>query len=332
MSVSGSQPPILRGWQRFWGGSSPTKRLRDVLPAFRYDLDYLIKRAIANGGAKPAWSEQALVLLCQVEQAMARNNPEEGWRLFHAAQRMELYGLRETDSAAFHARRHSIHNEATSKLRSWLLNPEVPAAVRPEPGMDEELAAVIESALLLHEHFSNEAIKRNASVNQTGLIVGFGLGAMFLWLVAYGPRVLQTVPQTGGGLAWTGSLLHSALLFGLMGASFSALIKLASQSATQTIPEQFLTYRITLGRQAVGVLSALVVCVLLTSGFLQIGIYPVTPSLVLLGAFGAGFSERLVLRTLDRFTEAADKVEKKEDRPVLDHQGLGIDRAADQRQ
>jgi p-aminobenzoyl-glutamate transporter AbgT len=91
-----------------------------------------------------------------------------------------------------------------------------------------------------------------------------------------------------------------------MGAAFSALISLASQSAAQTIPEQVFTYRITLARQAVGLLSALAVYVLVASEFLQIGKLPVTPALVLLAAFGAGFSERLVVRALERLTASGD--------------------------
>ena len=263
MSATGREARIVRGWQRFWGGSSSAQRLRDQVPAFRRDLEGLVETGKASRGAKPRWGAQAEALLLQMEEALARNNPEEGWRLFHAAQRVELQGLRETDPAGFRARAQSIYSEATSKLRAWRLKqvtalfaalpkPEASVPPEPRPVTGDEFAAAVESALLLHEHFSNEAFKDRAKVYQTRLIVGLGLGAALLWLAVYGSCAFGS--PTSGGLTLTGALLHSALLFGLMGASFSALTSLAGQGAAQTIPEQLLTYRITLARQAVGVL------------------------------------------------------------------------------
>lgn len=68
---------------------------------------------------------------------------------------------------------------------------------------------------------------------------------------------------------------------------------------------QAVTYRITLARQVVGIVSALAIYALLTTGFIRIGKFEPTVALVLLGAFAAGFSERLVLRALERFSAAA---------------------------
>jgi hypothetical protein len=204
------------------------------------------------------------------------------------------------------------------KFRSWrrkrvedLFGALPSLGTQPTPAVSPaELAAATESALLLHEHFSNEALKQGSAQAQTRLVVGLALGAILLWLRLAGPRVLQPL-GSGERLAWDDpALLGSALAFGLMGASFSALTSLTGQASAPTIPEQVFTYRITLARQAVGVLSALVVVFLLASDFLQIGRLPVTPSVVLLAAFAAGFSERLVVRALERFAGAADGSKK----------------------
>jgi len=306
----------VRWWRRLWPVSS-AQRLNDILPTYRRDLAFLIQSTTTPGG-EPAWATEAETLLDLAEQAVRERNPERGWRHFHAAQRLELHGLRDLGPEAFRARARSIHAEAMQKLRSWrrkqveeLFGALPSPGTQPTPAVSPaELAAANESALLLHEHFSNEALKQGSAQAQTRVVVGLALGAILLWLRLAGPRVLQPL-GSGERLAWDDpALLGSALAFGLMGASFSALTSLTGQASGQTIPEQVFTYRITLARQAVGVLSALVVVVLLASGFLQIGQLSKTPALVLLAAFAAGFSERLVVRALERFAAAVDGSKK----------------------
>jgi hypothetical protein len=310
--MSTTPDSLGRWWRRLWPVSS-AQRLNDILPTYRRDLAFLIQSTTTPGG-KPAWASEAEQLLDLAEQAVRDRNPERGWRHFHAAQRLELHGLRALGPEAFRARAQSIRAEALQKLRSWRrkqveeLFGALPApGTPPAPVSPAELAAASESALLLHEHFSNEAMKQGAAQAQTRVVVGLALGAILLWLRLAGPRVFKPL-AAAEQLTWDDpGLLGSALAFGLMGASFSALTSLAGQSSSpQTIPEQVFTYRITLARQAVGVLSALVVVVLLASDFLQIRQLPMTPSLVLLAAFAAGFSERLVVRALERFAGAAD--------------------------
>jgi hypothetical protein len=305
--VSPTPGPRLRWWRGLWPVSS-AQRLSDILPAYRRDLAFLIQATTPPSG-KPAWASEAETLLDLAEQALGDRNPERAWRHFHAAQRLELRGLRDLGPEAFRARAQTIHAEALQKLRTWRRKQVADLfGALPAPGPEvsgAELAAASESALLLHEHFSNEGLKRRSAEAQTRVVVGLALGAILLWLLLAGPRLFALA--AGAGPAWDDpALLGSALAFGLMGASFSALTSLAGQASAQTVPEQVFTYRITLARQAVGVLSAQVVVLLLASNFLQIGQLSVTPSLVLLAAFAAGFSERLVVRALERFAGAAD--------------------------
>jgi hypothetical protein len=304
-----SRAVVARWWWSFWPASS-RQRLEDLLPTYQRDLAFMVQIE-GKSGPPPAWAAEADALLEGAKRAAREYDTEKGWRHFFAAQRLELYGLREAGPEAFRTRADSLRAEGLQKLRSWRrkrvedLFGALPAPEKPDtPVSDAEFAVARETALLLHEHFSNEALKQRATKSQTWMLVAIAVSALVIWLRVAGPGVLVT----GTAVTHWGDprLLASVLLFGLMGAAFSALISLASQSAAQTIPEQVFTYRITLARQAVGLLSALAVYVLVASEFLQIGKLPVTPALVLLAAFGAGFSERLVVRALERLTASGD--------------------------
>jgi len=294
---------LKRWWRNLWPTSS-RQRLEDVLATYRRDLAFIVRTG-ARAGPPPAWATEAEQFLEDAQQAVLGHNAERGWRQLHAAQRLELHGLREQGCEAFRARASSIRAEALQKLRSWRRKrvEELFGALPPREQLGDtvgeaEFAAVQETALLLHEHFGNEALKQRAAKSQTWVLVGIAVSALCAWLWVAGPAILVARSETS--LWGDPRLLAAVLLFGLMGAAFSGLMSLASQSAAQTIPELVFTYRITLARQAVALLSALAVYVLVASEFLQIGKLPVTPALLLLAAFGAGFSERLVVRALER--------------------------------
>ena len=297
---------LARLW-RALSPASPLERLADTLPAYRHELDLLIQ-ITSTPQAPAAWATQAAKLLHETEQAVRDRNPEGGWRLFLATQRLELYGLRALGPEAFRARASSIRTEALQKLRSWRrkqVEQLFPSSTSPNqvtgPVSDAEFAAATEAALLLHEHFGNETLKHRSGRTQVRVLVLIAAVAV-LWFWFVGPAVL--VAGNDFRIDDT-SLLLSALLFGLMGAAFSALTSLFTQTTSQTIPEQAFSYRITLARQAVGVLSALVVYVSLASGFISVANLTLTPPLLLVFAFAAGFSERLVIRALHRFASSS---------------------------
>jgi hypothetical protein len=290
-------------WTRLARTLSPVssfRRLSDTLPAYRNDLELLIQ--LTDAAAEP-WATDALQLLQAAGEAARERNPERGWRLFHATQRLELYGLR-AHPEAFRVRANSIRAEALQKLRSWrraqveaLRPPANPAA----EVSDAEFAATREAALLLHEHFANEAVKARVEGIHIRVLIVTALVAAVLWWWTCAAAVLAA----GDDLPLDNPcFLGSALLFGVMGAVFSALTSFFTRVASQTIPEQAFSNRVTLARLAVGALSALVVYVALASGLISVGKLNMTPPLLLVVAFAAGFSERLVIRALERVTSS----------------------------
>ena len=298
---------LVRQWRRLWPVSA-LQRLEDLIPAYRHDLMMLID-STSKDGDEPQWASKARESLHDAEVAVRERNPEKGWRHFLTAQRLELYGLRDLKPEAFRARAFTLRAEALQKLTSWRrrrveeLFSALPSSAQrsTDKVLDTEFFAASETALILHEHFANEALKARSARSQTRTLIALALAAALGWVWLSGPAVLRISAPNGGALPWDNrDLLASVLLFGLMGAAFSALVSLG-RVQTQTIPEQVFTYRITFARQAVGVLSALAVYVLLASELVTVGKLAVTPALVLAAAFASGFSERLVVRALERF-------------------------------
>lgn len=296
--------------RRVWSAlspASPLERLADTLASYRHDLDLLIQLT-STSQPPEAWAAKALRLLDEADQAVRDRNPERGWRLFLAAQRVELHGRRALGAEAFRARAASIRTEALQKLGSWrrarveqLFAPFRSAAESPSVVTDAEFAAAHETAQLLHEHFTNEALKQRAARSQLRILVGIAAAAVLLWWWCCACTVLGLPDDPRISEP---SLLLSVLLFGLMGAAFSALTSSFAQSASQTIPEQAFNYRVTLARQAVGMLSALVAYVALASGSIRVAELTLKAPLYLVVAFAAGFSERLVIRALDRLASS----------------------------
>lgn len=86
------------------------------------------------------------------------------------------------------------------------------------------------------------------------------------------------------------------LVLGAVGASLSGLLTLARSEESSRIPDLRLRWVFLKYRPVIGAISAIVVVAVLQSGVAGLS---VTPEAALVAAFVAGFSERLVTRSLD---------------------------------
>lgn len=113
-------------------------------------------------------------------------------------------------------------------------------------------------------------------------------------------------------LSLTGRCSSIVSLFGLLGGSFSAALKVPESANQSRIPELIGAIRVTLLRIVVGSVSAIVIFIVLNSAgvkglfwevFNQPDLKTITPPIVFLLAFVAGFSERLVLKSVEFFVK-----------------------------
>ena len=306
--LSRSGTSLCRELQRIWLRICPSathRRLARALACYTTELDHLIQRAkeakrkAGYSAATPPWADAARNLLDNAQQALDDNDIDRGWRCFNAAQRMELFGLAESDPGALQARAQTILREASEKLPSWrkqaiedLLGTE--GQVKDDVGV----TGVFHAHQILHEHYDNLYHKLGAIRRQLMILALTGLLALLTTIL----RVAYGLPLAGDAVRVEDpQLVVSVVLFGLMGASLSGIFSLASGSIGVRIPERLLHLWISISRLVTGAVAALVVYNFLISGLLQVG-DKTTSGLILAVSFAAGFSERLVVRTVETVT------------------------------
>jgi 8-oxo-dGTP pyrophosphatase MutT (NUDIX family) len=284
--------------KKAWWRSTSWNRLASTLPSYCLELEFLIS-SVRKGKRDDPWISTARSLLVEAAKALKAGNEELGWKCFLAAQRAELSGLSEN---ARRARAHSILSEATRKLGKWRKKTVVDLLAE-KPGRDGETVVakatvaveeLYEAALILHEHYGNVQHRLRFHRRLLGSLALIALTALAVWIGI----VLR-------GFRWDmegEKLLPSVMLFGIMGASFSGILSLSKGVSQARIPEQLANIWITLARQVVGIISALVAYSFLGSGLLKIGEFD-NPNLILAVSFAAGFSERLVVRAAETLTQ-----------------------------
>lgn len=304
--------PVRRARKRFWKWVS-YGRLSASLPAFRAELECLIQQCKEKTGSTSPWVDAARNLLNQATAAVEKGDEETGWRCFLASQRMELFGLDEWNKEALKVKGGAILCEGKEKLTSWrkravedlLAEENAGESKNDRHRFSEEKAAkvfnVFEASLILHGHYSNVHQKLRTLREQfTNLAIVAGLAAA-LWAVV-------VLPMFGiQGNLGEGRLIPSVILFGVMGAAMSGILSLSRDSTKARIPDLLVRGWIIVVRPVVGALSALAVYLFLISGILQLG--QLSPGLILAFSFAAGFSERLVVRTMSKFTPEKERTE-----------------------
>ncbi len=229
---------------------------------------------------------------------------EMGWEAFNTVQRFDTqlsYELQQTEGPSqdfwrgrFEGRALSVYTEGNDKLKSWrktmlnnLLGEVKQGKLQPKkkPGLSE----VMQAQQVLSEHHSN-VYRRLAILNsQVSFLEVVGILSLITWVL-----ILIFHPDFDGykDVVFSPYLTISSLLFGILGACISGILRLEKSSTSRRIPNQLASFVYTIARPLVGAVSALGVVVFILAGILDIG--DQTPGLYLAAAFAAGFSERLL--------------------------------------
>lgn len=303
--ASRSKPPLRSILHNVWPSASH-RRLARAVACYSIELDYLIQRAEEKAEEKakgkhvstPLWAKAARDLLDNAQKALDDNDTARGWRCFNASQRMELLGL---DEPGLQARAQVILREATEKLASWRKQAveDLLGKGRRIGAQDVEATKVFYASQILHEHYDNLYHKLGAIRRQLAILVLSAFSVLLITIL----RVVCGLPLAGDAVkSEDPQFVVTVALFGVMGACLSGIFSLARGSIGGRIPERLVNSWISVSRIVAGAVAALVVYTFLISGLLQIG-DKTSSSLILAVSFAAGFSERLVVRAVERVTE-----------------------------
>lgn len=292
-----------RFWRLTWFRFRRYHRLAGSLTAYRHELENRICKAKESDQKDPCWAKAAHKLLDDVEFSLSERNIDEGYKSFHAAQRMEIFGLthKELKIRAGLLRREA---EKLSQWRKKATDDLIGHADCPKENVDHE--SVYQAALIRDESFNNQHFKDGLLgthiLTLVWILVGVILVLICLGLIGFIPAIKDTsVP------GWR--ILPSVAIFGLLGGTISGMISIPATTKSSRIPELTHAIRVTLLRLFMGAGSAIVVYLFLNSqltGIVSKEILnspgDIQPYTIYAISVAAGFSERLVLRAMEMVT------------------------------
>jgi hypothetical protein len=291
----------------------------------------------------PCWAKSAATLLEAARAALRCGRLDEGWRLLHAARRMEILGM-EADKEELKSVASNLRSEA-EKVKSWRQKAIERIVGSIEKPIDNVTASSLyQAAGIRDEHYDNQAYKDRLLRTQMLALALTLIGVLgLLALVSTRPvgegvtasadraaakpaggadlvvvQAAVSSPTARTGLSPEAKLVGMVALFGLLGGTVSAMLRASDPSQSSRIPELTAAMRVTFMRILMGAASAIVIYVFIKSPLgasLSKSVFSegIGDSLKLptsftayVIAFVAGFSERLVLRAVESVAGKAD--------------------------
>ncbi len=160
-------------------------RLRADFETYREEFDTLVSRADGEG---TFWHRDVVDLFENVEEALDKGRVEDGWRHFHAAQRLETHGLEaldsiEPDADALRTRAKVVRTEALGAL-GGKQKESVEELLGAEQLDDDVTGETVRAASeILHEQYEGVHLKRYYLQNQFSQLFWLGTIAAVLFLV-----------------------------------------------------------------------------------------------------------------------------------------------------
>jgi hypothetical protein len=260
-------------------------------------VERIERRAIENKKQNESWYTSAKKHIEDATKFLQVKEIDQAWKNFHAACRMEYYGMSEKE----------LSNEVIIlREESVKLNPWRKAAVAQLIGTKESPKDVKDSetiskvAQIIHEHYSNNYYKNDLS-EKSFSILAWVLSFLILGLLIFIflMKCCWLLDCCGDGRMSVAVALNGAL-----GATISALFKLRDTSSATRIPEMIANTNFTLIRVIMGAGMALPIYFLLktdlASDILNLDLSSKNVYLFFFFGFVGGFTERLLLNAVSK--------------------------------
>ncbi|WP_049936259.1 hypothetical protein [Haloplanus natans] len=308
-------------WWHDRGSSGAYDRLDGALTAYCVEfgalLDDLDRLEAASDGGSTAvdrdFAAHVEALLDQSSRNLQRGHVDQAWVCFHAARRVDLYGyaacdrLSDGETTLVRERAMEINREATERLSGWRARA-VSDLLLDRSGQvrrDPSIHAVMWARRLVDEANQANHAKRRYLQRQLRYLLGFGIVA----LTAFMSGVTRVNPFVSPDVTLPVFALYIPLV-GALGASLFG-VRSASKTATSAnVPQNFTPLGVVLARVFIGSLSAVALYLGLTAGIIDVvdgG--TLSPALLLLVAFAAGYSERLAPQAVERVAGITGRTE-----------------------
>jgi hypothetical protein len=302
----------VRNWWHDRGSGAAYDRLDGRLSAYCAEfgalLDDLDRLEASQEGDEPAVDRDFVVhvetLLDKSARHLQHGHIDQAWVCFHAARRVDLYGyeaydrLRDGESELVRERAVEIHRQATERLTGWRreavsdLLLDRSGQVRRDPSVH----AVIRARHLVDEANQDNHAKRRYLQRQLRYLLGLGIVSLTVFMIG----VVEANPLAMGDVTLPAFALYIPLI-GALGASLFGVRSASKTAMSANVPQNFTPLGVVLARVFIGSLSAIALYLGLTAGVINVvdgG--TLSPALLLLVAFAAGYSERLAPQAVER--------------------------------
>jgi hypothetical protein len=279
------------------------RRLLGSIVEFRSEIKELTDRAGSKEGVV-LWAKHANEILSNAEEACNKYMIDDGWRLLHAAARtkVRIYEASEVQNEAI------ILRQEAEKLSSWRRKAVLNLIGNPDCPLLQEVSAdqLYRAMLIRDEHYNNQAYKDGHLKSTILILVGI-LSLLLITLTSlYWSNFLPIIPPPLDPSRFEINLLIGVILFGLLGSTFSAMTKMAESQKPSRIPEQVGAARATFLRVFMGAASALILYIFIKSevwsSLISFDLDLANHNAIFAVSFVSGFSERLVLKALEKVT------------------------------
>jgi hypothetical protein len=242
--------------------------------------------------------ENADALLNQADERIKVRDLDGAWALLLEAERTEIARLSPQELK----NRERIFRSEMDKVDSRWRRDAIKHLMDDFDDPDTLASRLGAAQGLLDDYYQNQYYKHGLVLAHMRGLIAIAITALMTLLVLIG----QISPDLLRSDDWDWKLLLVVLLFGVLGACFSATIKVQGDTAKSKIPEMTAGFSITLARTVLGATPALAAYAFLKAKVLTIGSgESSTIPAALAVAFAAGFSERLVLRLLKLLDDKA---------------------------
>ncbi|MBE0638630.1 MAG: hypothetical protein IH598_08920 [Bacteroidales bacterium] len=260
-----------------------------------------LTRRVTEKNLKDApWAKQAEKLVEKSEEFLQDFKIDEAWKAFHTAKRMEIFGMDDKE-------RINLANELrmeTAKLNEWRKDAVLELIGQKKFDMLDAPShqALVRAVELKDEHYNNQYYKNRLSQTLFRLLftlLSFGIAGIGLYFY----YTIRCFGMDFNDPANIWLYLLGVLLFGLLGATTSAILFTRYLSSSSRITEIGSSRVITLSKIFVGAGFSVFIFLILRSSIaenIQIFSFSIKDPLdYFTVAFVSGFSERLAQKAIE---------------------------------
>jgi hypothetical protein len=262
-----------------------------------YDTAREALEAKKKATAPPGWIAGAEALLDKAAARLKEGDLDGAWHSLRAADHGAIPYL---DEQELWNREQMLGCEAEKIKSEWRQSAikKLLAGDPDKPGQEGRALRLRDAAVVLTDYYETQYYKTGMLRDHLRnlLVISVAALVVFLALVGLAGTPITKWPE------WDWKTLLGVLLFGVLGACLSATRKVSGETAGSKIPELATQASVTVARAILGGIPALAVYAMLRAKLIQTANLEMPQMLVF--AFAAGFSERLVLKVLESMDAA----------------------------